>query len=67
MIFLGLGGCCLPVLLSAFENGGFNLYDFCFLFPQPTSDLDRAEEIFKKLLKTEGLNPLNVPMYLLKK
>jgi hypothetical protein len=38
-----------------------------FVFPQPTSDLDTAEEIFKKLLKTEGLNPLNVPMHLLKK
>jgi hypothetical protein len=34
---------------------------------EPASDLDTAQEIFKKLLKTEGLNPLNVPMNLLKK
>lgn len=34
---------------------------------EPNSDLGTAEEIFRKLLKTEGLNPLNVPMPLLEK
>lgn len=34
---------------------------------EPDSDLTTPDAVFKKLIKTDGLNPLNVPMCLLKK
>lgn len=41
--------------------------NFPFLYPQSDSEPTSPEAAFKNFMKTEGVNPLNVPINLLKK